>query len=291
MRAYTLNAFSEDPNGGNPAGVVMDNNSLDENQMQKIAEIIGFSETAFIEKSNKADFKVRFFTPTEEVDFCGHATVASFYLLKHEGKIQTGDYWQETKAGVLKVSVLEDDTVVMAQSLPKFLKRLEKDTDEFQQIYRSLGISPEDAGLDFMEIVSTGLADLMVPVASRQVLDTLKPDFDQIATISRAHGITGYHVFVLKEGTSTAECRNFAPAVGIDEESATGSSSGALGAFLVKNDMVKKGQDITEMEFIQGIQMDRPSRIAVQIHTDGDQIKGVFVGGKAGNVQKLEVVL
>jgi PhzF family phenazine biosynthesis protein len=67
--------------------------------MQQTACRAGFSETAFLLPSKIADFRVRFFTPTEEVDLCGHATIALFSLLRQEGKIKDGDYTQETKAG------------------------------------------------------------------------------------------------------------------------------------------------------------------------------------------------
>lgn len=291
IKVYTLNAFSEDIHGGNPAGVVAEDYSLSDAQMQEIAKEIGFSETAFVLNSDKADFKVRFFTPTEEVDFCGHATVATFYLLKHLGRIAQGRYQQETKAGVLSVDVLADGTVIMEQSKPQFMKRLEKNTAEFRQVCASLGLGQEDMSLDFMEVVSTGLADLMVPVLSTDILNTLQPDFDRITAISRAHEITGYHVFALTDGSTTAECRNFAPAVGIDEESATGSSSGALGAFLVKNNLIEKNKENIEMLFVQGLQMGKPSHISVRIDLDNDKITDVFVGGKAGNVQNVEVVL
>lgn len=82
INAYTLNSFAKTKEGGNPAGVVTNADSLSEEEMRKIAAVLGFSETAFVLKSNAADFKVRFFTPNEEVDLCGHATIATFLLLQ-----------------------------------------------------------------------------------------------------------------------------------------------------------------------------------------------------------------
>lgn len=294
IKVYTLNAFAEDENGGNPAGVVANDYGLDDNQMQKIAKEIGFSETAFVLKSDKADFKVRFFTPTEEVDFCGHATIGTFYLLKHLGIISPGRYTQETKAGVLAVDILEDGTVIMEQSKPKYLRTIEKSTDDFKEVCDSLGIKTGDTGIDFMEVVSTGLADLIVPVKSVEILNHMQPNMELIKEISIKHQITGYHVFALKTGDITAECRNFAPAVGIDEESATGSASGALGAFLVKNNLVEISENQVQMTFEQGMQMNRPSKITVNVGVNREnkrQVESVFVGGKASNVQNVEVIL
>lgn len=78
IKVYKLNSFAKAKEGGNAAGVVLNADSLSEKEMAKIAAVLGFSETAFVLQSNVADFKLRFFTPNEEVDLCGHATIASF---------------------------------------------------------------------------------------------------------------------------------------------------------------------------------------------------------------------
>ncbi len=122
IEVYTLNIFAKTADGGNPAGVVLDADFLSLDEMQKIAKKVGFSETAFVQKSNNADFKVIFFTPNGEVDLCGHATVAVFYLLAEKGIIQAGEYTQETKAGILKVECRGDGVIYMNQCNPKFMK-------------------------------------------------------------------------------------------------------------------------------------------------------------------------
>jgi len=94
---YRVTAFSDSAHGGNLAGVVLDADSLSEEQMLKIAKEVGYSETAFVMKSTKADFKVRFFTPTDEVDLCGHATIATFNLLRDLGAITVGDYTKKQR--------------------------------------------------------------------------------------------------------------------------------------------------------------------------------------------------
>lgn len=290
IKVYTLDAFAEEAGGGNPAGVVLEDCNLDSFQMQKIAKEVGFSETAFVSKSQNADYRVRFFTPTDEVDLCGHATIGTFGLLHQLGKIQTGSYTQETKAGILEVKI-EDNTVIMEQNKPSFIKTIDKDNPEYSAIAKSLNLAPDDLGLGFMEIVSTGLADLLVCVKSAEVLDKINPNFEEIAEISGRNKITGYHVFALTKGEATAQCRNFAPLVGIDEEAATGSSSGALGSFLVKHQLVGKGQSDITMKFLQGLAMGRPSRISARIIKDEMEIKKVFVGGKTSNIQTMEVSL
>lgn len=306
VKVYTLNAFAEEANGGNPAGVVLDADELTEEQMLKIAKEVNFSETAFVMKSDKADFCVRFFTPTEEVDFCGHATVGTFYLLSHLGLISDGKYKQETKAGVLSVEV-QDGLVVMEQRAPKFLEKLTTRNPDFESVCQSLGISAGDVGvrpiideqeqgnfINHMEIVTTGLSDLIIPLRSIEILHALKPDMEMIKEISRKIGITGYHIFAMGDGEVTAECRNLAPAVGIDEESATGSSSGALGCFLIKNRIINIEQKNVAMLFEQGLTMGKPSRLYINIIKEalwGNRVEEVYVGGRANNVENMEVVL
>ncbi|MFB5268648.1 PhzF family phenazine biosynthesis protein [Paenibacillus enshidis] len=90
VQVYTLNAFAKGQLGGNPAGVVLNADSMSAEEMQQVARIVGFSETAFVERSQHADFKVRYFVPTDEVDLCGHATIATFYLLMSGKLIRSG---------------------------------------------------------------------------------------------------------------------------------------------------------------------------------------------------------
>ena len=137
-KVYRLNAFAKTEDGGNPAGVVIDAEHLSANQMQAIAKEVGYSETAFVMKSDKADFRVRFFTPTNEVDLCGHATIATFNLLRDLGIVAKGQYTQETKAGVLKIAICEDE-VFMEQKLPEFDQILNH--DEIIDSFNCQGVS------------------------------------------------------------------------------------------------------------------------------------------------------
>lgn len=120
VEVSTLHAFSDKALGGNPAGVVLQAAHLSESQMQEIARQVGFSETAFVMPSEQADFKVRFFTPSDEVDLCGHATIALFYLMRTQHLVDVGTYTLETLAGILKVVIEVNGEVYLAQTLPEF---------------------------------------------------------------------------------------------------------------------------------------------------------------------------
>jgi PhzF family phenazine biosynthesis protein len=225
IKAFLVYSFAKTAEGGNPAGVVLDVDGIQDDDMKKIAKILGHSETAFVSKSEMADFKVRFFTPGEEVNLCGHATIATFHTLVEQGRVHPGRYTQETKAGVLQVEVKDDRTIMMSQNAPQFL-----DTVSKEEVAASLNITLNDM-VDSLptQVVSTGLRDIMVPIKNLETLNAIKPDFNQVAEVSRKYDSMGYHLFALETvGKAHAHARNFAPLYGIPEESATGTSNGAL---------------------------------------------------------------
>lgn len=285
IKAYTLNSFAKSIEGGNPAAVVLNADALSENDMKKIAGIIGFSETAFIMKSNKADFKVRFFTPTEEVDLCGHATVGVFSLLLSLGKVKPGVYTQETRAGILKVEANKDMSIIMNQTTPSFYEIISK-----SEIADSLNITTAGIQEDLpVQVVSTGLRDIIVPIKNIEILKSIRPDFDKVSAVSRKYNSTGYHLFTFETvNGADAHCRNFAPLYGISEESATGTSSGALASYLFNHDKItpKTAENIV---FEQGYTMKKPSEIIVSLKIHDKNIIEVKVGGKALNLSEIEI--
>lgn len=285
IKVYTLNAFGKDGQGGNPAGLVLDADDLSPDQMTKIASIVGFSETAFLMKSDQADYKLRFFTPSEEVDLCGHATIASFYAMAELNLIQAGKYKQETKAGILDIEIRDDHTIYMSQNPPKFYGEVDR-----ASIAKSLNISEEAISSDLpIEIVSTGLKDIIVPLKNLDSLLAIEPDFDEISQISRETGAVGYHIFTLETKLdSIAHSRNFAPLYAIDEESATGTATAALASYMFKHQLLSD-MDLEDLSFEQGYSMNMPSEIRASLSVSGDRIKEVLVGGKGSNLQEIFV--
>ena len=221
-----VNSFTKNKQGGNPAGVVFNADELSDTQKLTIAQTIGYSETAFVCSDEEADYSVSFFTTTGEVNFCGHATLAIFSTLFQSGVLSDGCYLQRTKAGMLSVTIESNGNVVVSQQLPKKLKSF-----SYQEISNVIGIESkvlESTKLP-IEVITTGLPDVIIPVPYGY-LDSIRPDDETIAYFCKKHSVVGLHVFELcdKENKTTASCRNFAPLYGISEESATGSSSGAL---------------------------------------------------------------
>jgi len=274
---YVASAFSKDNVGGNKAGLVFDRPDLSSVQKMAIAKKLGYAETAFITSSSVADFCLEYFTPTEEVPLCGHATIGTFAILNLLNKLSKNNYTIETKSGVLSIKVDSDGMVFMEQNTPTFFNELSLDL-----FNDCLDVNSINDKLP-IQIVSTGLRDIMVPIKSTKYLQQLDPNFNVMTELSKEQNVIGVHAFALEEGEGnlTAICRNFAPLYDIDEESATGTSNCALACYLFKY-VEKKSQYIFE----QGYNLNSPSRIIVNLKTHDDMIDAVFVGGYGYLVEK-----
>ncbi len=276
-----LNAFTKDEKGGNPAGVVLDTKGLTPEAMQAIANKLNFSETAFVLPSANSDYEIKYFTPNEEVAICGHATIATFSLLAQIRAIRKKIYTIKTKAGILSVHMHNNKMISLQQNLPDFLKTIPR-----EEITKSLNLDEEKLIPDMpIQIVSTGLRDIIIPVRGLSDLLEITPDMKRITEISKKYNVTGYHVFTLETlHNSTAHCRNFAPLFDIPEESATGTSNAALACYLIRqNNNFKKHSTFT---FEQGYVMNKPSEVVVNVSTNLGNITNVQVGGFASNFQE-----
>jgi len=273
-----VNAFTVSPNGGNPAGVVLDSPDLTDKQMKQISKQLNVSETAFVFPSDVADVNVRFFSPTVEVNLCGHATIATFFVMALKGMFSLKKkcvITQETKAGILPVIVYytnkQVDKVMMTQNNPIY-----------KDIYFDLSLVADSLNIDIQDIddslpkqmVSTGLFTIPICIQSFDVLKNMKPDFKKIKKICEKFGAGSFHVFTFekKESDSVYHARNFAPVYGVNEDPVTGTANGAVSSYLIHNNIIKNKNLICE----QGDIIGRPGRVYVEITENTVQ-----VGGKA----------
>ena len=164
VEVYVISAFSKGGKGGNKAGVILDSHNLMPAKMMAIAKDLGYSETAFLTESDVADFKVRYFTPTEEVPLCGHATIATFSILNSLGRLSKDAYTIETKAGSLNIRIEKDGMIFMEQNRPTYFGTLKPDF-----FAGCLEAGFIDTALP-IQIVSTGLKDIMLPVDTKEHL-------------------------------------------------------------------------------------------------------------------------
>jgi len=289
VKVKKVNAFTERLHGGNPAGVVLNSPKLTEKQMKNITKTLAVSETAFVFSSNVADYKIRFFSPTLEVDLCGHATIATFFVMAQDNMFKevkekiTID--QETKAGILPVDIYfregNVEKVMMTQSKTT-LKGVRLNR---KKIAKSLNVKESEIDRSLPEqIVSTGLFTLPVCVKSFDTLQAMKPDFDFVKEICKNIGVGSFHVFTFEtiEEASAYHARNFAPMYGIDEDPVTGTANGAVCSYLHKNKILKEKNLVCE----QGDIIGRSGRVFVEI--DNNIVK---VGGKARLVEEKEIMI
>lgn len=279
-----VHAFTDSVEGGNPAGVVFECPDLTDNQMKQISKQLNVSETAFVFPSTVADVKVRFFSPVVEVDLCGHATVATFFMMGLNKTLigkKTQQLTQETKAGVLPVDIIFSDDgsvekVLMTQSKPLY-KNIYFDISLIADALRISPIEIDDSLPS--QIVSTGLFTLPVCIKSFEMLSKIKPDFQKIKTICAQIGVGSFHVFTFetRQPDSVYHARNFAPFYGIDEDPVTGTANGAVCSYLQHHKLIKEGTVICE----QGDILGRPGRVFVELRQDT-----VKVGGQAVLAEK-----
>ena len=280
-KLWIYDSFTNEKFKGNPAGVVLDGKGLEEDQMQLIARELGYPETVFIFKDD-SKIKVRFFTPKEEIDLCGHATIAYGTALVESGMINVNEGENridiETNLGILPIIITIEDrkikNIMMYQASPKLSKDFILDREK---LAKSLNISRDDFREE-IDIVKayTGVWDLMIPLKSKEALNNIDGNMNLIKELSRELGIISLHPFYLDENKQLY-ARNLAPIVDIDEEAATGTSNGALTYYLYSLGIVK---DREEISVIQGEQMGRKSEIRGKIQIENGEIK-VLIGGTA----------
>jgi PhzF family phenazine biosynthesis protein len=283
MKYYIVDAFTEKPFGGNPAGVVIlgqDTPFPSDKVMQQVAAELRFPETAFVQQNGPTDFSIRYFTPCSEVELCGHATIASFGLLRKQGIVADGAVCRNhTLAGDLEVKVSQQVMMQMAQ--PHVIVPL-LDIEYLHDIMAGMN---RVEWVDMpVEVISTGLPDIIMPVGNVESLNALKPDMDALTELSRELNVVGVHAFAIGDDGYTAHVRNFAPLYGVPEESATGTANAALNYYLYRRNIVKHDQ---ECHFMQGEVMQRPS-VIVTVLGDEDT---VYVGGQSAIVAAGELLI
>ena len=276
MELYIVDAFTDHIFGGNQAGVVLlDNNATfsTDKLMQSVAAELKHSETAFVRQLDTDTFELRYFTPEGEVPLCGHATISAFTVLREEEKISCGEYHAITQSGKLAVSV-ESELIWIEMPAGEIIQTLTP--EEAARVYAAYHLPPSTQPANLLPaIVKSGLADILLPVDSKDTLDHANQNREAVIQLSRDFGLVGVHLFYCPpEGEITAFCRNFAPLFGIDEEAATGTSNAALSYYLYTQGRITKDKRNT---IVQGETMGKPSRIYSKIANSG----AIRIGGSA----------
>jgi PhzF family phenazine biosynthesis protein len=259
-------AFTDDPDGGNPAGVVLDAAGASDEEMLAVAADVGYSETAFVTGHNGGgDYDLRYFSPVAEVPFCGHATIATAVALP-----ETGSLAFHTASGLVAVEANERSATLTSVE-PRIIDLADDDLDELLAALRwSRGELDESLP---PRVAYAGVYHPVVAAASRERLKKLDYDFDALADLMRAHDWTTIQL-VWRESESVFRARDPFAVAGIVEDPATGAAAAALGGYLRELGMVTPPASVT---VVQGEDMGRPGRLEVRIPAAG----GIAVTGEA----------
>lgn len=260
-------AFTDDPRGGNPAGIVLDAAGLDEAEMQKIAANVGFSETAFLveSQSEPGTFDVRYFAPSSEVPFCGHATIASGVALGE--RRGSGRFVFRTKAGDVEVNARVDDerAVATLTSVEPALAAI--DDALLETVLGALRHPRADLDPELPpRLAYAGAWHPVIAIADRARLADLDYDFDALNTVMGDRGWTTVQL-VWRESPEFFHVRDPFPVGGVVEDPATGAAAAALGHYLRELKLIKPPTRIT---IRQGDDLGRPSVLTVDVD-DRDQ--------------------
>ena len=269
---HRIAAFTADPHGGNPAGVWIGEELPASKEMQRIAAEVGYSETAFVAPTRGLQRTVRYFSPETEVPFCGHATIASGFVLGSRGDETT--YSFSTPAGVVPVRVqsVDDRTMISLTSVDTRYRNVEAPL--LDKFLAALRWKKHDLDASIAPALAfAGAWHLVLAVAGRDRLATLDYDFDAALSLMRQEQLTTLQL-IWREKDDQIHSRNPFPPGGVIEDPATGAAAAALGGYLRD-----AGYVVTPFDLVvnQGEDMGRPGRIDVSIPVSG----GITVSGTA----------
>ena len=260
VRRYA--AFSEDPAGGNPAGVVLDARHLTAARMQQVAAEVGYSETAFVTGPilGESAFPIRYFAPEGEVDFCGHATIATAVALGEEAG--PGTYTLRTNVGPVEVTARLDGEHAVGTLRSPDLDCFPLPEELLDRLLSALRWSAADLDPELPPAVGFGGNRHPVLVAGDvHRLATLDYDFDALQRLCRAHDWVTVQL-VAAVGPRTWRARDPFPWGGVVEDPATGAAAAAFAGYLRARGRATTGDALV---ITQGVEMGRPSRIDVEL--------------------------
>jgi trans-2,3-dihydro-3-hydroxyanthranilate isomerase len=287
IKVFHVDAFTDQPFGGNPAGVVPDAEILTKEEMQRIARELNLSETAFVTptSNSQADVQVRYFTPTSEIDFCGHATIALSWIMATEfGWQERADEIKlETNIGIVPVTWTVEDGELLYVTMTQVAPKVKEIALDKKEICRLSGISTDDLDDRFpIKLGYTGNWHLLLPLKTRMAVDAARPMLDDLATMNKEFGISTTHLFTFDTvEDALVYTRDFAPAFGIPEDPVTGSANGALAGYFLLEGIIDPART-SSYKIAQGHAVGRPGFLEIDIkYTDTGSEPVICVGGRA----------
>jgi trans-2,3-dihydro-3-hydroxyanthranilate isomerase len=278
-RYVIADVFTDSPLQGNQLAVFTDAREIPEEQLQRLAKEMNYSETVFVYTPEAGGHaRIRIFTPTSELPFAGHPVLGTAFVLA--GPLQLPEIRLETGQGIVPVALDRDESGRilfgrMEQPIPRW-ELFERE----QELLAALGLERSELPVELYDL---GIRHVYVALRDEQAVAALAPDFQALVRLT---GIVGVNCFA---GSGTRwKTRMFAPGDGVPEDPATGSAAGPLGVHLVRHGRISFGDEI---EVTQGVEIGRPSRLHVRIDGAGERIDRVEVGGSAVVVARGEFSL
>ncbi|MGH0949227.1 PhzF family phenazine biosynthesis isomerase [Bacillus mycoides] len=294
INVFHYDAFTNKPNMGNPAGIVLEADGLTEEDMQRIAEKVGFNETSFILSSEVADIRMRYFTPGFEMDLCGHGTVGTIYALRERGLLEEKtNLTIETKAGILPIQIGANENgetfIKMRQAAPQF-----KDfAGSKEELAHSIGLEVTDLDASVPIVYgSTGNWTVIVPIKNLDACERMKPKNEAFPSVLKEIPKASIHPVCLETYDEQVQMhgRHFSsPYAGTIEDPVTGTASGVMGAYYER--YLKKDFD-HELGLIveQGQEINKDGRVMVYVTKDveNDNLQ-IDIAGTAVYVKEFEI--
>jgi len=288
-----VDAFTNRPLGGNPCAVIFDSDEMDAATMLALAKEMNLSETAFVRRSDVADFGVRYFTPAEEIPLAGHPTIATAFALVNTGRLAlqgpATTLTLELQVGPIEVEIISKNEniqqIVMSQKKPQF-----PSIHNPEEVMSIFGLSINDLLSGFpIQTVSTGTPQLMVPVRDLEVLRRVRVNIPAYEGYRARSDFFSPHLFCLAGITPQGQtfARHFGVPPDTPEDPFTGSATGGMAAYLWHHGLIESPRFIAE----QGHWMNRPGQASVEVIGPRDDIETVKVGGQAVTVMKGQLTI
>jgi trans-2,3-dihydro-3-hydroxyanthranilate isomerase len=269
FRYVVADVFTDKPLAGNQVAVFTDARKVPEEELQRLAREINFSETVFVYPPEAGGHaRLRIFTPAAEIPFAGHPTLGTAFVLA--APLQLGEIRLETGSGVVPVTVERDERGgIVFGRMEQPLPTIEPYSDQ-EPLFDALGVDGSELPV---ELYDNGLRHVYVALASEDAVAALRPDLGRLGELPAVLGINCF------AGSGKRwKTRMFAPGGGVAEDPATGSAAGPLALHLARHGRIAFGDEI---EISQGAELGRPSTLYARVEGSADELTRVEVGGSA----------
>jgi len=278
LRFKQVDVFTQKLFLGNPVAVVLGADKLDTHEMRQIAAWTNLSETTFVlaPSSTTADYRLRIFTPKQELPFAGHPTIGSAHAVLESGFAaeRNGHLRQECLAGMIDLTIEKAKTGERIFIRTPRAKVNALEPDQIQRLMAALGTTRNNPPAPLR--VDVGVVWLIVDLGDARAVDGLNPDLGSLGKISAETHAAGVTIFgQMKDGPARLHVRSFAPALGVPEDPVCGSGNASVAAYLIHTGLISEiGTDYTAR---QGMNVGRDGLVAVKVAGDEISIGGYAV--------------